>query len=166
MAEFQEKVEQPISWKKILFISMIGGGVLMLFFPNWTNADTLWLWIQDYFVKVIYWVVLWKANEWTVLLLNNYISWLEKPVLRFIISTVATIVITILAITLLQIFFAWLFYGVTPVQVLKNVTPNSFIYTILITGAISLLVHGRAFLLGWRQTAIEVEKLKQAKSQY
>mgnify|MGYP001151305231 CR=1 FL=1 len=34
--------------------------------------------------------------------------------------------------------------------------------TMLITTIISMFVHGRAFLLGWRDSAIEVERLKKA----
>lgn len=162
MAKIQEKhIQVPTPTKKILLISLIGGAVFLLLFPTWTQKDSLEDIIKNYLTQVLYWVVLWKVNEWTVQFLNRKISWLDQPVLRFVISTIATILVTVTALTFLNLFFVWYYFDITPIKYLKDLSAPDFLFTILITAAISMFIHGRAFLMGWRESAIEVEKLKQ-----
>ena len=163
MNKFQEReVSTATPMKKVIIMSLIGGAVFMLAFPTWTGLETWEAIVQNYITQVIYWVVLWKTNEFTVLFLNRKVSWLDQPVLRFVISMVATIVATMIALNLLNIVFVWHYFDKTPLDYLKNLHAHDFIFTIGITAVISLFVHGRAFLMGWRESALEVERLKQA----
>lgn len=152
----------PTSIKKVLIMSLIGGAVFMLVFPTWTGLKTWDNIVKNYITQVIYWISLWRSNEYTVRFLSRNISWLEKPVLRFIISTIATLVVTLIVLTALNLVFVWYYFDMNPLDYLKNIRAPDFLFTILITGAISMFIHGRAFLMGWRESSLEVERLKQA----
>jgi hypothetical protein len=164
MAKLKEEEKQlaATSIKKVLIMSSIGGAVFMLVFPTWTSLDTWGAVVKNYLTQVLYWIVLWKTNEFTVRFLNRKISWLEKPVLRFVVSTVATILATITALTLLNLMLFWYYLDVMPSEYLRDIEALDFIVTMLITAAISMFIHGRAFLMGWRDSSLEVERLKQA----
>lgn len=163
MNKFQEReVSTATPFKKVIIMSLIGGAIFMLSFPTWTGLETWEAIVQNYLTQVLYWVVLWKTNEFTVLFLNRKISWLDQPVLRFVVSMAATIIATLIALNLLNVIFVWYYFDIKPLDHLQNLHALDFIFTIGITAVISLFIHGRAFLMGWRESALEVERLKQA----
>jgi hypothetical protein len=152
-----------ISTKKFILICLIMGALFMIIFPSWTDESTWQDALKSYVPNVIFCMSLWKANEGLVAFLDRYISWFDRPILRFFISVLGTIVVTVLVINLLNMFFYWLYFDRTPLEYIQIVSPWDFIYTVLITGVISLFFHGRGFLIEWRASAIEIERLKQAK---
>lgn len=163
MTKYQEqKVDAPTPIKKVVLISLIGGAVFMFLFPTWTGLDTWENIVKNYITQVIYWIVIWKANEWTVQFLNRKVSWLDQPVFRFIISTVSTIAATLVSFVSLNTIFFWYYVGVSPLEYWKNIHALDFVFTAIITAVISMFIHGRAFLMGWRESSLEVERLKQA----
>jgi sensor histidine kinase YesM len=97
------------------------------------------------------WAVLWKGNDYIGHYITSKISWLHYPVKRFFIGMIATLGYSVLATYALSRVYQ-LIFGVHLSQ--------SMYFTIIITLIISLFLHGRAFLMNWRKTIIDAEKLQ------
>ncbi|HEY0770779.1 MAG TPA: hypothetical protein VGD31_10635, partial [Sphingobacteriaceae bacterium] len=107
-------------------------------------------WVIGSFTSIV-WVVLWKGNDYLGSYISTKVSWIKFPVKRFFIGLFATAAFTLSSIYLLSALYNATFnvrlsYGV--------------LYSILITIIISLFMHGRAFLLNWKQSQIDAERLQ------
>jgi hypothetical protein len=110
-------------------------------------------WIIASFTSLL-WVLLWKGNAYLAHYISTKIPWLQFPVKRFVIGIVSTFGYTYLAIYLAaQAYKLFLGYDFG-----KYVMTSLF--SIVITLIVSLFLHGRAFLLYWRQSAIDAERLQ------
>ncbi|MFM2269576.1 MAG: hypothetical protein RL757_3017 [Bacteroidota bacterium] len=99
-------------------------------------------------------------------LLSNYIacrfSWTNEPAKTFAISMFTTVIFT----SIMWVFVVWLWtslYVGYPIGITKlgrNLSVSSLTFTLLITIMVSALFHGRTFLMGWRETHLEAEKLR------
>ena len=144
--------------KKVLSLFFIGGGVfLLLEMPFKSNLqEVLWTFIMSGLLTV----VIWLGNAYIVDLIK--ISWLEKPLLRLVISIPLTIVYTILAAALVQMVVAYLCCGQTPLESYNFISPIYFYNIVLITLLISTFLHGMSFFAQWKESLLEAERLKQA----
>ncbi|WP_051052961.1 sensor histidine kinase [Fulvivirga imtechensis] len=113
----------------------------------------------DRFLKLIVinfcvWAILWKGNEATNNLVDKYYSWLQHPGKRLIAGVLAHAVFTAIAITGIFYFFKFVW----------DIHLGSFQWTLLIsiivTMAISLVLHSISFLKSWRTLAVESERMK------
>lgn len=102
-------------------------------------------------LNALMWVALWKGNSY----LANFISWkwpwIKFPMKRFVIGLIVTIVYSLAAMYGIIALYSW------SLQVAINYSTG---YSILITIIISLFMHGREFLINWRQVAIDAERLQ------
>lgn len=89
------------------------------------------------------------------------ISWIDQPVLRFSVSLVLTVVYTVFVAGLLNIVFDYLIYHQPPLESLSELSSQYLLTVLLITFLISLFLHSREFLLRWKVSIIEAERLKQ-----
>jgi sensor histidine kinase YesM len=98
------------------------------------------------------WFLMWVGNGLMAHYLNIKFPWVKVPVERFIIGLVTTVIYTVgVAFGLLKIYeYSW------------NVRFNDYwdfiIISLVITFLISLFLHGREFLLSWKQSAVEAER--------
>lgn len=95
---------------------------------------------------------MWVGNENLTHLIDKKISWVKHPIERFIAGVVGTVVFTVIVSVLLAKSWeqAW---GV------HFRSYNDFILSALvITFLISLFLHGREFLLRWREAAVDAER--------
>ncbi len=101
----------------------------------------------------IMWIALWLGNSFSSDWLSKKISWTEYPVKMFFTLLGFTIVYTLAAVYILLWFYR---------EVLGfKVQANNLIYSsLIITFLISMFMHGRSFLLSWKQNAIDAEKAK------
>lgn len=113
------------------------------------NSKTFW--IATSFTSLI-WVILWKGNDYIGSYISTKISWLHYPVKRFFVGIVATFGFTFLAVYLLGVIYNIIFD--------INMSQRSVYFSIIITIIISLFLHGRAFLMNWRKTSVDAEKLQ------
>lgn len=102
---------------------------------------------------------LWMGNDVLTDFLDKRILWLQNPVKRLIVSLAGTIVVSVIIVLLVNFTFltAW---GISFREHLRQNWQPVFIFPLFITFIISMFMHGRSFLLGWRQTAIDAERLK------
>jgi sensor histidine kinase YesM len=102
---------------------------------------------------------LWLGNDLLTDYLESRYPWLKDPVKRLSISLVATTVVSLVIVILVNLFFLTLWgYSLAQLQA-YNWFPV-LLFPLVITFLISLFMHSRSFLLGWRQTAIDAERLK------
>jgi LytS/YehU family sensor histidine kinase len=94
------------------------------------------------------WILLWKGNSYLSNYLSNKISWLRFPLKRFVVGLVVTVGYTLIATFLLSLTY----------NRYNDDLALTYISSIIITITISLFMHGRAFLMNWKKTALEAEK--------
>ena len=104
--------------------------------------------------------ILWIGNAYISDWPDRWVSWMDAPVRRLLISVTLTVAFTCLA----WIMIYWLFitnqYGWNLIALVRDMSWRDFMPTLLITFLISIFMHGRAFLLGWKEALIEAERLK------
>jgi hypothetical protein len=87
--------------------------------------------------------------------MDNIFSWHKDPVKRLVAGLVGMTVYTIGAVFGLIYFFHFAFGFDVGDQLY-----GTFYSTILITLVITMFMTGRTFLLSWRESAVEAERLK------
>lgn len=103
-----------------------------------------------------------KAFEYTEWKLNQHVSWLEKPWLRFFLSVFLELVLGMLVLVVINT----LFYGVVQKQgssVLFGKTSEGLVYLVISIVVGILLVNSLHFLRSWKQAAVNEEKLRMEK---
>ncbi len=127
-------------------------GLLMTVVLGYTKSKQQF-WIVGSFTGLM-WVFLWKGNGLISGIISDRINWLKAPVKSLAFLSMGSIVYTISSILLLVKFYEWAF----DVDFGKS---EGMVYSaIVITIIISLFMHGRSFLLEWKQSALDAEKLK------
>ncbi len=104
--------------------------------------------------------LLWTGNGVLVDLLSARFSWIEAPVKRLVISAIVTLVYTFLIWWLIATAWQMPQKGFDLGRPLTHFKWADFFPTLLITLFISIFMHGRGFLLEWKQAAAEAERLK------
>jgi hypothetical protein len=102
-------------------------------------------------LNALMWITLWKGNSYLADLISWKLPWIKFPVQRFVVGLIATIVYSLLAMYTIIALYSWQF------EVKVSYSTG---YSILITIIISLFMHGREFLINWRQVAIDAERLQ------
>ena len=104
-------------------------------------------------------VSLWQVNERLTDALDDYMPWFSNPGKRLLVSIAGTIVVSSLVILFLNAVFLAL-RGYTFGDLNWDSWRSMVVGPLLITFFISMFGHSRSFLLGWRQTAINAERLQ------
>lgn len=110
----------------------------------WTSIFTVTLWIA-----------LWLGNAFVSEWMDNIFSWHKEPIKRLVAGLIGMTVYTIGAV--FGIIYAFHFaFGFD----VGDKFYGTLYSTILITLVITMFMTGRAFLLNWRESAVEAERLK------
>ncbi|RDC62054.1 sensor histidine kinase [Adhaeribacter pallidiroseus] len=115
--------------------------------------------IFNLFFSAVAFALLWTANHFLSRGLERYYPWLQHPIRRLWISAVATLVVSftiIMGINLVLLPLRGLSFNALG----TNQWISMVFGPVIITFFISLFMHSRSFLLGWRQTAIDAERLQ------
>jgi sensor histidine kinase YesM len=115
--------------------------------------------IKNTLFSIVMFVALSQGNSLLHKLLNNYYSWLKNPGKRFLGSIIGTLVISLIIIIAIDSVYL-LIQGYSIIDLSEQGWKSMVVGPIIITFIISLFMHSRSFLLEWRQTAIDAEKLK------
>jgi sensor histidine kinase YesM len=134
-------------------VLLMAAGILMTVLGLSCNTcafNSSIFWIVASFSGLM-WAVLWKGNDYLGHYITTKVSWLHYPVKRFFIGMISTLGYSVLATYALSRVYQ-LIFGVHLSQ--------SMYFTVIITLIISLFLHGRAFLMNWRKTIIDAERLQ------
>ena len=150
--------------KEISKLFFIGGGILtviLLFVSkNMTTIDFVKMAFLNGFSFAVFGYGNSKLTNW----IDKYLPWTGNIPLRVVVSVFATVVYTSIA----WVFIAWFYYFVDDGTTLSffellKVLPknrNAFLVSLGITFFVSIILHGRGFLIAWRQSIVEAEQLK------
>jgi sensor histidine kinase YesM len=136
---------------KVVGFSFMGAPLLTYVSCNSCSTDRNKFIITS-IVSALMWIVMWIGNGELAHYLNQKISWVKKPIERLVVGIITTVVYTVgVAIGLLKLWewsrgFQFKSYS------------EFVIISLVITFLISLFLHGREFLLLWRQSAVEAER--------
>lgn len=157
MLEFCRK-----SWKTQVRDLLI---LLFLVTPAWTYlvCNTCRDNIANFGLGAAYsfgiWLTQWKGNEFLSDWLDQKISWLVNPTKRFLWGIVSVLIYTPLSLVIL-LYILYLITGYQqPISSLRDFLQFVGV-ALIITTFISLFLNSRRFLIAWRQTAINAERLK------
>lgn len=111
-------------------------------------------------------IILWEGNGRISVWLDEYVSWLDQPITRFVLGVVSTIAYTVLSIVGLLFAFNYLIYDIIPTN--SSYFSGTVVSSTIITAIITLFLHSRSFLFKWKEEAVNAEKLRneQLSSQY
>lgn len=110
-------------------------------------------WIS--FFTASLWIALWWGNSYVSEWMDNLFSWHKEPVKRLIAGLVGMTVYTVGAVYSILYTFHFAF-GFDVGDQLEG----TFFSTIIITLIITMFMTGRAFLLNWKQSAVDAERLQ------
>jgi hypothetical protein len=138
---------------RVLLVSLFGSAAITWFTCWGCRANSVNYALVTSFSFVL-WIALWIGNETLVGYLSRKISWVEFPVKRFLVSFSATIGYTVLVVvalvTLWDRVVDFKFDGY-----LEVVIP-----ALLMTLLVSFFLHGRQFLLNWKLSEVNAQKLE------
>ena len=149
-------------WKKHLRESLLVFLFGMIF--NWIfgcpkcifNLAETW---QDFVFTGIFWLVLWKGNEAVAGIPDRFLSWKERPMLRFLVGIAAHISYTFLASVVVNQIFSLIETGALNPSNWKQLLGSNF-FTIIIALIITLFLTAKEFLISWRDLAVQHEQLR------
>jgi len=144
---------------RLLLISV----VLTLFIcPScWGNP---WRMLTNFVITSIYTVGLWLVNGYSVDVLDRYVRWREAPGKRLLLTLVVSLGGSFLVILLVQA--ATLLYWQHSLQgLLAADQVGSYLFPLIVTVLISMFLHSRSFLLGWREALVRNERLQKEMAQ-
>jgi sensor histidine kinase YesM len=123
------------------------------------------IWSEDFLVtfgyNFCYTTGLWLANGYPSEWLNRRADWTAQPIKRFLITLAFSLIMSSLVILVVTGGFL-VFYHHRP---LSSLTWRPFVVPLLITVVVSLFLHSRSFLLGWREAAIQAVRLQKENAQ-
>ena len=102
---------------------------------------------------------MWKGGELMVDWLDTIVPWLNGIVKRFIISLLCTVLYVFIAVWAIDISLDTLLFDKSFSESIEG-TGAPVLMVLLVTILINIFMHGRGFLLSWRQTSIDMQKLK------
>ena len=105
------------------------------------------------------WFTQWKGNEFLSCWLDKKISWLENPTKRFVWGIISVLIYTPLSLVIL-LYALYLITGYYQPISSFGAFFDVVGMVLVITALISLFLNSRRFLIAWRQSAINAERLK------
>ena len=138
---------------RVIIISFIGSfGITYFSCTSCRTSATHYLIVTLF--SFCLWVSLWIGNDTLTHYLNRKISWVDFPVKRLVIGIVTTVLYTVSAVV--TIILVW--------ETFTDFDIGSYYWTVsfalIITFLISLFLHGREFLIRWKKSAVEAERLQ------
>ncbi|MEO9484800.1 MAG: histidine kinase [Ekhidna sp.] len=153
-----------------VLIFLLGGVVNVVLFCSICLEEPYFL-TRMFYINFCYngmaWVAFWKGSEFLVEFWDKHIPWIETPIKRFVASLLSITIYIYLAVWALDLFFDLIVFELPLSKALEE-SGAPFKNVLLITLGINVFMHGRGFLISWRQASIDMEKLKteQIASQY
>ena len=147
--------------KEFVLVFLILGGLLSgldLFFDDEKN---LWNFFRQWILNGAGSVLMWSGNSYLADALSIHFPWTKNSTTRLIVTVLATLIYTFVAwlilVWLSSVLYTWV---LTWNGLKREIAHGSFFVTLIITVLVSAFMHGRGFLLAWKETLIEAEHLK------
>lgn len=124
--------------------------------------------IINFVYSGLFYFGLWKGSEALVVLNDRIYSWAENPIKRLFTSVLSVIVCTIFVVYTLDVVFDVFVFDKSFSKAISATQGTTLVSTTLINLGINTFMHGRGFLVEWRQISVDMEKLRteQVSTQY
>lgn len=131
----------------------------------WGDWERFWITLAW---NGLLWLCLVKGSTYLVNLLNRWVEWVKNPSRRLVVSLAGVVVLVYSTNFLLHFIFHLLVLDTPYDEIIPRYSFEEANLTLYITIGINVVMHGRSFLLNWKQAAIDMEKMKteQVSSQY
>ena len=106
------------------------------------------------------WLLLWKGSTGLYDSLDRWITWVKYPGTRLIAGIISVTAMVFVVTFLIHNLYAIIFNNDGATRLFEAYSLRQYFMTLVITLLINTLMHGRGFLLNWRQVAIDIEKMK------
>jgi hypothetical protein len=103
---------------------------------------------------------LWLANGYAVDWLDRYVNWKKQPLRRLVLTVLVSLGGSLVVIIAINFVYQVLYRGYGVERLWTDGVFGRYLFPLLITVLISLFLHSRSFLLGWREAAIKAERLE------
>jgi len=114
----------------------------------------------SYVISLAYFVGLWLASGYTSDWLNRRLGWTERPVRRLLLTVGASLLASLMVILLIGEAMALLLWHKSPMFIFQHNVAGQMLAPLVMTVIISLFMHSRSFLLGWREATVRIERLE------
>ena len=111
-------------------------------------------------ISLGYFVGLWLASGYTSDWLNRRLGWTERPVRRLLLTVGASLLASLAVILVMGEAIALLLMHKSPGYIFQHNVAGQLVVPLVMTVIISLFMHSRSFLLGWREATVRVERLE------
>ena len=149
---------KAINW----VLAPVFGGMLISYFTCTNcliNGNYEDFWVSTV-MSATFWLVLSEGNGYLSQKVDNFVTWLEYPLKRFLSGVIVLLIYSTFSSFVVLYLFIGVYYQQNFLQIMVDNWQYSLSLPLGITIFISLTMHGREFLMSWRQTAINYEKLK------
>ncbi|MCC2546761.1 histidine kinase [Hymenobacter sp. BT175] len=120
--------------------------------------------LLSFTLTTIYTCGLWLANGYSVDWLDKYVRWKQSPGKRLVLTVLVSLGGSLVVIFLVRLGFV-LYRGKSPAVLFTAPYVQGYVFPLVITALISMFMHSRSFLLGWREAVVSNERLQKEKAQ-
>lgn len=147
--------------KEFVLVFLILGGILSGLDLLFDDEKNLWNFFKQWIMNGAGSVLMWSGNSYLADALSIHFPWTKNSTTRLVVTILATLIYTFFAwlilVWLSSVLYSWtLTWGGLRHEIMNG----SFFVTLIITVLISAFMHGRGFLLAWKETLVEAEQLK------
>ncbi len=142
------------NWKSLSIMIVAGFSMPTFVCDNCLSSFSLYMRVGS--LNAVMWIALWMGNAYLGKWVDTKISWIEKPVTRFLVGIISMSLYTIGIIYVILKAFEW----ILNMRLMGDDLKDTFQIAVIITFAISFFMHSRAFLMNWKQANINSEILK------
>ena len=129
-----------------------------------SNEHQPWLhpvnYLISFTISLLYFVGLWLANGYTSDWLNRRMGWNERPVRRLLLTVGASLLASLLVILVIGEAINMLLWHNSPAVIFQHNIASQMVAPLVMTVIVSLFMHSRSFLLGWREATVRAERLE------
>lgn len=159
-----------MNWKRQIIESLLifAGGGCYIFTWCSTCLDSFQVFAVAFSYNGLFYLLLWKGSEAMVVVSDKFYSWVDAPFKRLIAGVLAVVIYVAVIVYILDVAYDVFVRGKSFSEAASGLENTDLLSITLITLGINAFMHGRGFLLEWRQMSIDLEKIKteQVSSQY
>jgi sensor histidine kinase YesM len=138
-------------YSRAVVVSIIGAPTLT-YFSCVSCANDWNKFVLTASISAMMWIVMWVGNSELTHQISRFIPWVEFPMKRLVVGVITTFIFTVgVAILMLKL---WEYSRGFKFKSYSDFVVISLIVTFLIT----FFLHGREFLLRWKQAAVDAER--------
>ncbi|UOQ71805.1 sensor histidine kinase [Hymenobacter cellulosilyticus] len=151
------------SWQRLL-LSLLAVSVTISFFTCLSCLDNPRRLLVNFGFTSIYTVGLWLTNGYAVDWLDKYVGWKQAPGRRLLYTLLVSLGGSFVVIVLVQALIV-LYEHDSLSELWSPRRAGSYFFPLATTAMISLFLHSRSFLLGWREALLRNERLQKEMAQ-